>query len=333
MAWLLLALTLQQPPRIGVEITNLDLDAAIVGDVAVTRVTVELRSWSLAAREAELVLGAPEGAVIAEVDYGGAVNPDVEVAMEPGALKDQLIALRREAEKSAPRGTVTNTMTVREGPARSTVARRDQGRFQAHDTRDPSMISKAGDRAFRLRFWPLMPASEDRNFTLRPDGKMLNGGNPVKTRTPGAPQRAVLYFVHRLRETDDGLVYEFPLSVQLQSPSAGRLPVFKTRGVVYGGEGTIDASDRPLKFGRAEPVRWTVKPSESHGDAATSAHPPYDMAWALDCLAALDDPARARDLKVVTKGSSLLLADTALYKDLGRDVPANGPSRLLKYDK
>lgn len=332
MAALLFALLAQ---RIGVEITNLEADASIDGDLAVTKVTIELRSWSLSPREAELWLGAPAGAVIADVDYGGAINPDVQVAMEPDEIRRELIVLRREAEKDVQRGAVTTTTTVLapKTPARTTVVRRPPQQ-QERQTRDPSMISKSGDASFRLRFWPLAPASEDRQYVRSATGHWLNGGNARKTRTPGAPQRAVLYVVHRLREVDGELVYEFPLRLQ---SDAGRLPAFKTRGTAFSGvelvRGSMDERANPMKAGRADPIRWVFRPTEAHGDATTSAHPPYDMAWAADCLAAADDPDRAREMKVVTKGSSLLLADTELFEALGREAPANGPKRLVKSEK
>ncbi len=121
MTALLFALLAQ---RIGVEITGIDVDASIVDDLAVTKVTIDLGGWSLPPREAELWLGAPADAVIADVDYGGAVNPDLQVAMSPDAIHRELILLRREAEKDAPHGTVTTTTTrLAPKPVRTIVTR------------------------------------------------------------------------------------------------------------------------------------------------------------------------------------------------------------------
>ena len=195
------------------EITQVDLEATVVEELAVVRLSVTMRNWNTGARQADMTFLLPHGAVLLDLDSVGPLEADVETVLQSIEARRQilkLVSIARRLNKEdrghgGRRGTFPSPRIVKKElfemaladytpppppPSRRMGPRRLTFTTAARRKRDPQLLEKVGYRGYRLRMYPMSSA---RAFVMRsPEGVF------EISRTPGHEQRADLIFVQRL---------------------------------------------------------------------------------------------------------------------------------------
>lgn len=295
-ALLMVALALQDLPRGGIEVTSIRVEGKVVEDLAVTKLTIVLKNTGAGPGEADFRVAVPPDSVVADVDSTGGVNPDIEAAVDPVTGRSLVRRLRRAAVALAGEGefgfggTEAHELPMDEFlrlPEFRTVGRGGGG--NAGGFFDPSLVEKAGDRAFRVSLWPLAP--------------------------DGALQTLVLSIVHPLRKTGGFYAYEFPLQIS----GLGHLPKVDVSGQIGGTHELLQGSLKRTSCAPGGKVYWAIRYKDGPASAL------FDAGWARERLAARDNFKAATELKIAGGATSIVLSDTRLHAASGIAEPKSTP--------
>lgn len=305
---LMFALQLQS----GIEVTEAEMDVTIAGDVAIARVTAKFFNRDTEARTADLTFLLPKDAVVVELDGEGPFEIDSETVRPAVAARSEVLRLTSEARRRIGE----------EG--RSDVERR-----RDRPPCEPQLLEKVGPRSYRLRVYPMLP--RDVVVFERADGAVRD----VRFEEP-AMQRSDIYFIQRIEgaSLDLSVGYQGTRQRLTDAPEM-RVTIrgisnadARARRLEKAGDGTLTTQ---LEAGGSLKLTWR-EATTAHVGAVADPETPYDLDWARACLtaAAADDEALALEHKLVTKRTSILRAESALYRALGWEVPAQAEERLVR---
>jgi hypothetical protein len=350
-----LLLALQQR---GLEVTDLFAEAALDGDIAVVKLTLQMRNWEPSHRQADFTFRLPAGAVPLDLDSRAAADPDVETVLPAIAARRQVLELAETARRTHDHDPRLNTVVF--SRPRQPV-RQDSGHGSGSSRpRDPQLLEEAGTDTYRLRVYPIEPATV---YVIASPGVRTEIG-----RDAGPPVEVQVTFAQRLRKPGHGDATEMDWGLrvggsnglaQKTPPGTMRLvlpPCLRFRQVagapgIQGTAGGRHVFEGPLNAGR---LTFTTGPSviSTGGDLGRRDHAgcdhdgAFDMTFVrealeadarVDSLRALrrltpDQVREAEELgrryKLVTRWTSILRADASLYEARRKARPAQAPDRI-----
>ena len=316
----------------SVEVTGVRIRTTVVDDLAVTEVEVGVRNWLMVGRQADLTFSLPEDAVVAEIDSRGPLTVDIESVRTTATVHEDYEKLKSIARRKDP--------TDLRGPRNYGVTR-----VAVEKRPDPQLLEKTGPRSYRLRIYPLPPASETVQIEqIEVRGDVIGTRVTARDRTPGATQTTTLYFVHRVASDGPRRSLDFPFRLRgTQKPLSGSVDAAVTLDLVGAPTSIRRRGGREMSVTATE-TGATVETQLAAGDLALritwdeSGHAdvpaalPYDLEWARACLDAADRIREAGDdlelvrslaieHKLVTDQTALMLVHSVLYETPPESVP------------
>lgn len=282
----------------SVEVTGVKIRTTIVDDVAVTDVEVGVRNWLMVGRQADLTFQFPEGAIVVDLDSEGPLEFDIKTTHPQDGVHEEYDRLKTAARRIDPEKL--------RGPRHFGV-----GIAIAAKRPDPQLLEKTGPCTYRLRIYPLPPASESVHITETVEngtGILIDTKVDDRVRTPGATQTSTIRFVHRVERDGARRTLDFPFNVRgTQRPLAGSTDA----------EMVVEIDGRPESIRRrggdvtvdGAVVRTTLRDADA----------PLRLTWEDRTVATGGAREPQEYVAVVDDDTALLLVHSDLYRELGEE--------------